>query len=134
MFQKKLVIVLILRCPNAGALATLGRKLSSGFMCASKTLQHIRVFYNNSCEEGQFGVEDKFGSSNIRLNIPARVRSPPVTVIFSVSTSLQMLRSLLLINLGKCSRRVMHLNLCECTTIPCWCTASPRGGRTLRAN
>ena len=36
-------------------------------MCASKTLQHVGVFYNSSCEEGQFGV----GYSNIRLNLLA---------------------------------------------------------------
>ena len=92
-------------------------------MCSFKTLQHNRVFYNNSCEEGQFGVDDKFGYSNIRLSIPARVRSPPVTLFssfFSVSTSLQMLCSLP-INLCKCSRWVMHsllINLWECTQYP----------------
>ena len=36
-------------------------------------------YYNNGCEEGQFGV---FGSSYIRLNIPAWVPSQPVTLFF----------------------------------------------------
>ena len=83
----------------------------------SKTLQHIRVFYNNSCDAGQFGLAGKFGSSTSDFFARARVRSPPrqfSLLFFFQLTTLQMLHSLL-------------INLCECTTIPCYCTASPPG-------
>ena len=62
-------------------------------MCAHLKHYSILVFYNNTSVGGQFGTEDKFGSSNTRLSIPARVRSLPVTLFlfFFVSTFLQML-------------------------------------------